>query len=235
MRMLLPEAHDVDPDALHDLYDRDGRHVRAGFVLSADGSTSWDGSSRPLSGDADLAVFRTLRAVADVVLVGASTARTEAYGRIALRAVARDWRASHGRSSQVQLAVVSRNLHLPALQGRPVVVTCASAPADRRSALAQQADVVVAGDDDVDVPAALAGLAERGLTRVLCEGGPQLLQAVATAGVLDELCLTLSPQLAGGAPGLLVDPLPGLQPLRLVHLLEEDGVLLTRYAVGQAP
>ena len=229
MRMLLPDVRDVDADALHDLYDRDDRHVRAGFVVSADGSTAWEGSSRPLSGPADLAAFRTLRAVADVVLVGASTARSEGYGRIPLRASAREWRAEHGRAPEVRLAVVSRSLDLPPLEGRPVVVTCASSPADRRAALAEQADVVVAGDDDVDVAAAVDALADLGLPRVLCEGGPQLLQAAAP--VLDELCLTLAPVLAGGAPGLLVAPLPELRPLRLLHLLEDDGVLLARYAL----
>lgn len=235
MRMLLPEVRDVDADALPDLYDRPDRHVRAGFVVSADGSTAWAGSSRPLSDAADMAVFRTLRAVADVVLVGASTARSEGYDRIPLRPVARDWRAAHGRASEVRLAVVSRSLDLPAMDGRPVVVTCTAAPADRRAAVARYADVVVAGDEDVDAAAAVTALAELGLTRVLCEGGPHLLQSVAAAGALDELCLTVSPVLAGGAPGLLVDALPDLTPMRLVHLLEDDGVLLARYAVGQAP
>ena len=237
MRMLLPERREVDADALHDLYDGAERHVRGGMVASADGSTAWEGSSRPLSGPADMAVFRTLRAVADVVLVGGRTARSEQYGRIPLRASARAWRAAHGRPPEVRLAVVTRSLDLPpaALEARPVVVTCASAPADRREAVAQVADVVVAGEDDVDVAAALAQLADLGLTRVLCEGGPELLQAVTAARLLDELCLTVSPVLAGGAPGLLVDALPGLVPMRLLHLLEDDGVLLARYGVGQAP
>jgi riboflavin biosynthesis pyrimidine reductase len=234
MRMLLPDARPVDADALFDLYDGAERHVRGGMVASADGSTAWEGSSRPLSGAADLVVFRTLRAVADVVLVGAATARAEDYGRIPLRAASRDWRTQHGRSPDVRLAVVSRTLDLPpgALDARPVVVTCAASPADRRAALADLADVVVAGDDDVDLAAAVDALAERGLTRVLCEGGPALLQAVAAAGLLDELCLTLSPVLAGGAPGLLPGALPALLPLRLLHLLEDEGVLLARYAVG---
>jgi riboflavin biosynthesis pyrimidine reductase len=235
--MLLPEVRDVDPDALLDLYDGAERYVRGGMVTSADGSTAWQGSSRPLSGPADMAVFRTLRAVADVVLVGAGTAAGEDYGRIPLRASAREWRAQHGRAPEVRLAVVSRRLDLPpkVLDARPVVVTCASSAADRRAALRGVADVVVAGDAEVDLPAAVDALAGLGLSRVLCEGGPQLLQAVTAAGLLDELCLTLSPLLAGGAPGLLVQPLVSLLPMRLLHLLEDDGALLARYGVAQPP
>ena len=91
---------------------------------------------------------------------------------------------------------------------------------------------MVAGDAAVDLAAALDTLTERGLGRVLCEGGPSLLAAVAAAGRLDELCLTLAPQLVGGdGPRVLNGPDLGVS-LSLAHLLEQDSVLLTRYVVG---
>jgi riboflavin biosynthesis pyrimidine reductase len=95
------------------------------------------------------------------------------------------------------------------------------------------ADVVVAGDDDVDLPAAVTALHERGLRRLLCEGGPTLLTALLRAGVVDELCLTTAPVLLGRAPTLLVEALPAPVDLRLLHLVDGgDGSLLTRWAVS---
>jgi riboflavin biosynthesis pyrimidine reductase len=101
------------------------------------------------------------------------------------------------------------------------------------------ADVVVAGDDAVDLVAAVATLRERGLVRVHCEGGPTLLADVAAAGLLDELCLTVSPLLAGGSyagedapmPRILAGaPLPAPPAsLSLAHVLEGDGTLFLRY------
>jgi riboflavin biosynthesis pyrimidine reductase len=92
--------------------------------------------------------------------------------------------------------------------------------------------VLVCGDDDVDLPAAVAALAERGLEQVTCEGGPQLLRAALTAGVVDELDLTIAPALVGSAQRLLPEDLPAPVELELRQVLEEDGVLFTRYRVA---
>jgi riboflavin biosynthesis pyrimidine reductase len=91
--------------------------------------------------------------------------------------------------------------------------------------------VLVCGDDDVDLPAALDALADRGHERVLCEGGPQLLTAALTAGVVDELDLSIAPALVGGEERLLGSPLSDVVRLELGSLLEEDGMLFARYAV----
>ena len=201
-----------------------GRLVRGGMVLSADGSAVHDGTSRGLSTPADRAVFRALRAVCDVVLVGAGTARAEAYGPVPLAAPLRAWREERGLPSVPALAVVSRRLDLPAELARTaVVVTCASAPHEGLP------DAVVAGRDEVDLAGALDQLADRGLRHVLCEGGPTLLGDLVAAGLLDELCATLAPVLAGPGPGLLARPLAAPVPLRLRSVVEHDGTLLLRW------
>jgi riboflavin biosynthesis pyrimidine reductase len=123
--------------------------------------------------------------------------------------------------------VVSRSLDLDprVLTGpRPIVITCAAA-----DTTGLQADVVVAGDAELDLAGALDALAERGLTRVLLEGGPSLLRSVIVAGRLTELCLTTSPLLAGAGPGLLPEALGAPLLLRLEHLLEDQGVVISRY------
>lgn len=93
------------------------------------------------------------------------------------------------------------------------------------------ADVVVAGKGSVDLPAAVAALAERGWTRLLSEGGPRLLGQLAAADLLDELCLSVAPLItAGDAPRIIHDAeMPDVQRMRLVSLIEQKGFLFTRY------
>ena len=110
-----------------------------------------------------------------------------------------------------------------------IVITTASAPA------AKVADVIVAGETEVDLAAALAALHERGLRRVNCEGGPHLLRDLVAAGLLDELCLSLSPLLTGpGAGRITAGPPFGARPMTLAGLLAEDGFLYCRYLTGTA-
>lgn len=231
MRRLFPDPSDqVD---LRAAYAVDGeRHVRANFVSSADGSVSLEGKSGTLGNAADRELFQLLRAMSDVVLVGAGTARVENYGG-----------AREVDSRIPPIAVVSRSLDLDP-QARlftdtkvpPIVLTCAAAPQDRRAALADIADVVVAGEQDVDMRAALDALAERGLRRVECEGGPHLLGWLVAAGLLDELCLTLAPVIAGGSAGRIIAGLQSqvVDRLRLLHVLEDDGYLFLRYSTTSA-
>ncbi len=115
---------------------------------------------------------------------------------------------------------------------RPVIVTT---PGRDAPAFAEVADVVETGGDEiVDAAAAVAALHERGLTRVLCEGGPQLFGALLAVDVVDELCLTLEPTLeAGTARRIAAGLLPQPRALELVHVLRSASTLLLRYARGR--
>lgn len=237
MRLLLPQPRPLSPDDLHDLYDSGPVPLtRAGFVVSVDGGVSHEGGSRPLQSSADQVAFHTLRSVADAVMVGAGTARTEGYGPVRIRPVGLAWRERHARPAAPPLVIVSRSLDLEpqarCFSGPAVVVTCESANAERREQLAQVATVIVAGSSHVDLAAAVGELRRRGLTRLLCEGGPQLLTSLLAAGLLDELCLTLTPLLLGSAPQLLTETLAAPHRLNLLHLVDGgEGVLLARYEV----
>ena len=118
-----------------------------------------------------------------------------------------------------------------AANAQPIVVTVAEAPVLERKKAADLADVIIAGERDVDLAVTLDALPTRGFSKVLAEGGPSLNGQLAAAGLLDELCLTLSPLLAGGdakrilaGPGLVT--VPGW---RLHSLCEQDGFLSLRY------
>lgn len=243
MRRLLPApADEVDPATAYALPSGAARHLRANFVCSADGAVSVAGRSGGLSGPADKRVFAALRDLADVVLVGAGTARAEGYRPARPDPSRRAARRAAGLAEVPTIALVSATLALdPALpvlaeaEARTIVVTHEAAPADARAAVTGIADIVVAGTDRVDLAGALDQFAARGFTRVLCEGGPRLFAALVAADLVDELCLTVSPLLAGPGAGRIVAgaPVDAVRPARLVHALEEDGALFLRYALAR--
>ncbi|MGH6655369.1 MAG: pyrimidine reductase family protein [Actinocrinis sp.] len=245
MRQLIPHpARDVEPD-LAALYAYPGhatRWVRANMVASADGAAQAEGRSAGLSGEADKKIFRVLRALADVVLVGASTVRTEGYHQPAVpREQYARLRADAGQPPAPSIAVVSASLDLDfesALYREAVVptitVTVTDAPEAQLAHAREAGEVLIAGTGRVDIARAIDQLAGSGRGRILCEGGPKLLAEVANAGRLDELCLSLSPRLVGGeATRILAGPAldPSL-PLALHTLLTEDGFLFTRHLVA---
>jgi len=120
---------------------------------------------------------------------------------------------------------------------RTIVITTSGTDPDLRAAVAEHADVVIAGESSVDLAVAVHALRGRGFSRILTEGGPALLAQLATAGLVDELCLTIGPLLAGPGASRIVTGSPGLAPvlLRLGHVIEADGFLLCRYTTGAGP
>ena len=238
---LWPDPAPLDDDGLFEAYglSRGGPWLRVNFVSSLDGAVESDGYSRGLSNAIDQRLFALLRVHTDAVMVGAGTLRHEGYGpaRTAADQLAR--RHAAGLAEHPTLVIVSAALNLDPSHRvfteapvRPIIVAPAGAPDDRSDALAPVADVITCGESVVDLSVALAELAHRGLAQVLCEGGPHLFGSLLAADLVDELCLTQSPLLTGAGAGRIVagagrsDPLP----MRLAHLLEAEGTLLTRYA-----
>ncbi|AVZ75955.1 hypothetical protein SLUN_30875 [Streptomyces lunaelactis] len=250
MRRLFPvtdptaaEDREWSLDELADAYgypDGGGPWLRANMVSSLDGAAQHEGRSQPISSDTDMRIFGTLRGLADVVLVGAETVRLEGYRPARAREVFAGRRAAAGQGPAPAIAVVSASLELDfslPLFAAPLVptlvLTGAAAPADRiRAAEKAGAEVIIAGDGPgVDPARAVRALAERGLVRLLTEGGPRLLGQFVAAGVLDELCLTVSPTLtAGDAQRIAGGPALAVpERFALASLLEEAGFLFTRY------
>ncbi|HWF79646.1 MAG TPA: pyrimidine reductase family protein [Streptosporangiaceae bacterium] len=222
----------------------DGLWVRANMVTSLDGAIAVDGRSGGLSGAADRALFHVLRSLADVILVGAGTARAERYGLAKPGSIWSQLR--QGRQATPPIAVVTRDISLDLdsqlIRGddslpRTIVLTTSRAPADRVAAAAKTAHVIVAGDDEVSARAAIDTLAELGHRRILVEGGPTLLGQLVSANLVDELCVTISPLIADGhGPRMIVQHGPvEVTRLSLASLIEDDGFLLGRYVRRAVP
>lgn len=195
--------------------------VRSNFVATIDGAAHGvDGVSGTLGGAADQQVFGVLRSLADVVLVGAGTARDEGYG-----------------TADVPIAVVSRRLDVPdeLLVPGTLVITTADASADRIDELRRTVDVIALGDGAIDWPAVLDQLSARGLRRVLCEGGPSLHGELVGHDLVDEICLTVAPVLASGSAPRIAHATDAVdRPMSLGHAIAVDDVLLTRWVRARA-
>jgi riboflavin biosynthesis pyrimidine reductase len=224
--------------ALADIYAfPDQTWVKANMVASLDGAVTIDGRSGGLSGAADRLVFTVLRSLADVIVVGAGTARAERYRQAQPDDLWQQLRT--GRPSAPPIAVVSRHLNLELSERlfgpagpRTIVLTTEQLPEDRRKEAACVADVVVAGGDSVTAASMLDALTRLGYRRILVEGGPTLLGQLAAEHLVDELCLTISPVLVGGQSARRITSRPGppdITGMRLAGLLEDDGFLLSRY------
>lgn len=213
--------------------------MRVNFVSSIDGAATSDGLSGGLSNPGDKAVFGVLRELADVVVVGAGTARAEGYRGAKLDADAVTRRVSAGLAPVPPIAVVTRGADLDPRSAlftdtaaAPLVLTTTAAPRDRIDALVGAgAHVLYLGAESVPAARIAPALAERGLTRLLCEGGPGLFGELIAADAVDELCLTTAPVLVGGnASRIAAGTVTGRLSLRPLHqIVDDDGTLFTRW------
>jgi riboflavin biosynthesis pyrimidine reductase len=259
VRQLLPVPHgddandEVSADAVYgDLaLRRESADTKPYLILnmveSLDGAITLDGLSGGLSSAADKAVFSYLRSLADIVLVGASTAREEGYNPPKLPPHRIAERIARGQQPLPQIALISASMKMdwsanlfsvdPARDPQPPrpIVIC---PEDTDPALLEPAyaaaDIITAGQGRVDCSLALTKLHAAGARLVLCEGGPGINGQLLEAGLVDELCLTLSPALVGGLGRRISgsdEPHEAIS-LELLTAAEAGGMLLLRYRIG---
>jgi riboflavin biosynthesis pyrimidine reductase len=248
--MLWPHPDEVDAATVYAADSRpppgDRPWVVADMIASADGSAvDQQGVAGGLGGPADREVFAALRSVADVILAGANTVRTERYGPARTPPEQQRARVERGQQSVPRIAVVSGTLDLdPDLrlfresspEAPPIVITTAASLAEHaetRGHLAGVAEIVVAGDSALDWDVALAKLTtEAGAGVLVVEGGPRTNAQLLAADLIDELCLTIAPVLAGGAGLRIIEGRQAPEPRGMALdriLTADDGYLLLRY------
>jgi riboflavin-specific deaminase-like protein len=211
----------------------------ANFVTSLDGRAAFDGHSRPLSDATDRLLFMELRERADAVMAGTGTLQAERYGRILARAERRARRRERGQDAEPLAVVVTRSGRVPVdipLFASPEarVLVFSGAPLSLAGAAAA-VEVVELDPDVLTLPVVLGSLRERGVRTLLCEGGPTLFGSLLRDGLVDELFVTIAAKLAGGGgePAMTAGPRADEPlPARLLWLLEHEGALYGRYALG---
>lgn len=211
MRQVYPEQRDVSLEDLAPTYlwaqtpsNGDVPFIRAMMITSIDGAVRGaSGTSMDLTNDEDLAMLSMVRACSDAVLVGAATARAYPYRPPQPHQRWVQLRRDAGLSDAPRLVIVSRtglapdNACFSDSNNPPIFVVPKSCAL--LSELSTRAEVIVSGENDVDVTTMTRELRARGIHRIVCEGGPTLLSSLSTAGLLDELCLTTAPLWVGAS------------------------------------
>jgi riboflavin biosynthesis pyrimidine reductase len=228
----------------------------ANFVASLDGVVAGAGITSgtiSLGSEADHFVMGLLRATASAVLIGAGTLRPDPGHRWTAEKIYPQAAAEFGalRASlklppEPPLAVVTASGRLPALTALTpgsLIITTPAGAGVLAGALPSFAELVVPPSHGDRIPPAgiVAALRERGHGRVLTEGGPGLFGELMAERLVDELFLTTSPALLGGAPpaiGITGRLAPTGEPRALTQLLSlcrHGSYLFARYAVGRSP
>lgn len=215
-------ATDIDLDSLY--RPPRARWLRLNFIASVNGSVAGaDGTSQSLTNRTDRRILGAIRRSADVVLVGASSVRTEGYFL--------------PKSASLAVLTGSGDLtghRIPAevAPGRVIVLCPPEAVGAVHASLGTAAIAVVELEGPrIDPASAVAALHELGFDSIVCEGGPALAAQLLNADLVDELCLSVSPQIVPlGAPVI-----PGLatgKQLRLEQLLlDDESTLYARWLV----
>jgi riboflavin biosynthesis pyrimidine reductase len=216
-------------------------YLRANMVSSVDGAAALEGRVGALTGPADQELLVTLRSLCDVLIVGAGTVRAEGYGPVRTMPELQAERHEAGQLVAPRLAVLSRTIDVDlgsrafteAVE-RPIILTTELADLEQIRAAEEVAEVIVVGDDAVDLRAGVEQLAAQGLTRMLTEGGPHLLAQLYAADLVDELCLAVSPVVACGESTRVTrgPALASPHPVRLEAVLEREDFLFLRYTRG---
>jgi riboflavin biosynthesis pyrimidine reductase len=242
---MLDTAESLDEDRLTDVYaypeDLRSCWVRGNMIASLDGGATAEGKSGGLGGPGDRAVFGLMRQLADVVLVGAGTVRAENYSGAQFSPAQRQARARRGQAEVPPIAVLTNSAMLDhdaklftRTEVPPLILTCSDAIDDATGRLGSVAEIIDASGprpDRADAAAALKALADRGLLRVLLEGGPGILGMLIEHDLLDELCMTVAPLLVGGAAERIATGTGQVHTqMQRGHLLgDEAGYLYARY------
>jgi riboflavin biosynthesis pyrimidine reductase len=232
------EEVDLDGDAL-DAWLRkryalpgDG-WLRLNLISALGGQiTGPSGSSNDLAAGIDRPLLKLLRSLSDVVLVGAASVRAEGY--------------TIPRRAPLAVATVSGDLdgHVfpRGLEPGRLLVLCPPAAQERvRSSVGEAAEILTIDGDPMGHPELLTtALRDRGLGRIVCEGGGALASRLLAAGLVDEFCHSLAPVVVSPGAPLTV----GDVPLTTGHLegllLDETERLYARWrfrsdAAGSAP
>lgn len=215
-------------------------HVHVNAAMSVDGKLSTrERRQVTISGDADFDRVDALRASHDGVMVGVGTVVADDPSLTVDDQERRDERLDRGDPANPARVVADSRIRTPAEArildeaAETYILTSEAAPADFVTQMEEAgATVIVAGERQVDLPAALAALEDAGIERLMVEGGGTLIFSLFAAGLVDRLSVFVGSSIIGGrtAPTLadgqgFIEDFPQLK-LEDVERLD-DGLVVT--------
>ncbi len=205
-------------------------------AMSADGKiSSFQRRQVRISGQADMSRVDSLRAKADAIMVGVGTVLADDPG---LRVKSEALRKDRIRLDQMEnpLRVVADSLartppDAQVLGPGCIIAVSRAAPVERVSLLARKCEVLACGNDRVNLGELLSNLFERGVRRLMVEGGGKINWAMIRAGLVDEIYVYVGALIIGGSSApTLVDGegfASDYPRLKLISSeLLDDGILL---------
>jgi riboflavin biosynthesis pyrimidine reductase len=236
---------DIDLNQLLETYIADRRSHPSGspwtmlnMISSKNGLATYNGKSGPLGGPADKALFRTLRGLADVILVAAGTARSEKYSVPIISERTTEIRRTLHKAELPTIVVVSNSLDLDPLSPlftninyRPAILTSTSCPKQKEIRLRDTADVFRTAGDHVNLLEAIPYLGKTYGPLILVEGGPNLNKQLVELDLFDELCITTSPLVSSdvGSPLITTSTHYKQNEMILDRVLGVDSFSFKRY------
>jgi len=219
--------------------------VYVNMAMTADGKITSAAREEPrFASRLDRTTMDRLRAEADAVLIGAGTLRADDPPLSVRDPEMKAYRRTLGKPDALVNVLVTASAQVdpdarffrdPAAAAR-VVATVEEAPADRLARLEAATEVWRLGRGAVDLRTLLARLADRGIERLLVEGGGELNWGFFRDDLVDELYLTIAPAILGGrhAPTPCEGegfPMADRKRLRLVSSDVIEGEIFCRYAI----
>jgi 5-amino-6-(5-phosphoribosylamino)uracil reductase len=232
----------LDKSQLSDLYSWPEKPwLRANMVQTLDGSVlDSSGSTDSITNDIDKDVFRVLRQLSDVIIVGSKTAITNKYQDIKVNEQNKEIRKKLKLKSIPRLAIITNNFNLDNNfftnwkdLAPPLIYTHESNQKYEEN-FKNFAEFNYCGKSEVDLKKVKKDLIQKSFKRLLCEGGPTLLNSMFQKNLIDELALTLQVKLSHASnllkivQGPLLEPFINLNPYQVI---QHEKTLLLRYLV----
>lgn len=188
------------------IYGMDRPFTFINSAMSADGKISTKKRKQvKISGKMDFDRVDELRASSDAVMVGIGTVLADDPSLTVKSEERRKQRVAQGKDENPARVVVDSKARIPLTAdvfkkgvGKRIVVVSKAAPADKIEVLKEKADVIVAGDHEVDLKEMARELKKRGINRLMVEGGATLNWAMARAGLVDEISVFIGNLIIGG-------------------------------------
>ncbi len=175
-------------------------------AMSADGKISTKKRKQvKISGKTDFDRVDELRATSDAVMVGIGTILSDDPSLTVKSEERRKRRVAQGLYENPARIVVDSKARMPLTadlfkkgSGKRIIVVSKAAPMERVEPLKEKADVIVAGDEEVDLAEMSGELKKRGICRLMVEGGATLNWGMTRAGLVDQVSVFIGNLIIGG-------------------------------------
>jgi 2,5-diamino-6-(ribosylamino)-4(3H)-pyrimidinone 5'-phosphate reductase len=218
----------------------DRPNVIINSAMSADGKiSSFEHRQVRISGPEDMDRVGLLRARSDAVMVGVGTVLADDPGLRVKSFDLRKMRSDRGLLEEPMRVVVDSRARTPLdaeVLGKGCILAVSRAASEERVApLRKRCEIVVAGDEKVDLAELMSILMKKGVGQLMVEGGATLNWSLIKAGLVDEISVFVGPMIIGGerAPTLVDGPgfSGGFPKLELISVDVIDGGVLLRWRV----